>query len=428
MAAKFISPADAILGLTKSVTKDWTKQRRAEERDANAASTRMTRMVRSQRMTIKDAAFQVMADAYDKASSGGKLPVNPRQIYYAARRTILLATGRDSLESGYFLQTLLPAYMAEVDCDDWDLIWDARGHFVEPHTEETVPLGTLEVRQYVGDRPYLGSPVEINSEALYPTKGPEHRYSTVLFVEKEGFDPIFKASHLAERFDVAIMSTKGMSTTAARLLLDRLVDRGVKQVLALHDFDISGFSIFGTLGTDSGRYKFENAVSVVDIGLRLTDVDRLDLLHEPFTVKKNRYLAAETLKRHGATQDEINFLIREKKIYTLAGELEGERVELNAMTSDELITFIEGKFEEHGVSKVVPDDDVLELHARRMLERRMVLREMDKLLPDIRKRVADTALPADLQELVEGLLEEQPAIPWDAAVAEIINRDDGVAP
>jgi hypothetical protein len=182
------------------------------------------------------------------------------------------------------------------------------------------------------------------------------------------------------------------------------------------------------LGTDSGRYKFENAVSVVDIGLRLTDVDRLDLLHEPFTVKKNRYLAAETLKRHGATQDEINFLIREKKIYTLAGELEGERVELNAMTSDELITFIEGKFEEHGVSKVVPDDDVLELHARRMLERRMVLREMDKLLPDIRKRVADTALPADLQELVEGLLEEQPEIPWDAAVYEIMNSADEVTP
>jgi hypothetical protein len=425
MAAKFISPADAILGLTKSVTKDWTKQRKAEERNASAAGARMTRMIRSQRMTIKEAAFQVMEEAYDKASAGGSLPVNPRQIYYAARRSILLETGRDALESGYFLQTLLPAYMAEYDCDNWDLIWDARGHFTEPHTGTNVPIGTLQVRQYVGDRPRLGNAVEINSEALYPTKGPEHRYSNVLFVEKEGFDPIFDASRIAERFDIAIMSTKGMSTTAARLLLDRLADRGVKQVLALHDFDISGFSICGTLGTDSGRYRFDNAVSVIDIGLRLADVEELGLLHEPFAAeKKNRHSTTATLKRHGATQAEIDFLIHES--YCLG--INGDRVELNAMASDELITFIEGKFEEHGVSKVIPDDDVLQLHARRMLERRMVLQEMDKMPPDIRKRVTEVVLPDDLHELVEDLLDENPEIPWDAAVAEIINSDDEVAP
>src|SRR5262249_16076823 len=256
------SPADAILGLTKSVAKDWTKQRKAEERDANAAAARQTRLIRSERMTIRDAAFQVMDEAYQKASAGGTLPVNPRQIYYPARRSILVENRADVLESGYFLQALLPQYMEEYDCDDWDLIWDARGHFAEPHTGEVVPIGTLQVRQYMGDRPELGDPVEINPDALFPTQGPENRYTTVLFVEKEGFDPIFEASRIAERFDVALMSTKGMSTTAARLLLDRLVDRGVEKVLVLHDFDISGFSICGTLGTDSGRYVFNNKVPI----------------------------------------------------------------------------------------------------------------------------------------------------------------------
>jgi hypothetical protein len=103
--AKFTSPGDAILGLTKSVTKDWTRQRKAEERNANAAAARTARMIRSERLTIKDAAFQVMDEAYDKASAGGTLPVNPRQIYYAARRSILLETGGDALESGYFPST-----------------------------------------------------------------------------------------------------------------------------------------------------------------------------------------------------------------------------------------------------------------------------------------------------------------------------------
>jgi hypothetical protein len=414
--AKFVSPADAILGLTKAVAKEWTKQRKSEERDANAAATRRTRLIRSRRVSIREAAFEVMESAYDKASAGRTLPVSPRQIYYAARRSVLLATGSDALESGYFLQSLLPEYMNEYDCDDWDLIWDARGHFTEPHTGLVVPIGTLQVRQYVGDRPRLGDAVEINPEELYPTRGPEHRYHNVLFVEKEGFDPIFRASRIAERFDVSVMSTKGMSTTAARLLLDRLVDRGVEKVLVLHDLDISGFSISGTLGTDSGRYMFNNAVPIIDIGLRLTDVYDLGLLHEPFTAMKNPFAVAETLRRHGATQDEIDLLIQT----TWRSSFEGKRVELNAMTSDELVGFIEGKFEQHGVGKLIPDDDTLELHARRMLERQMVLQELDKLLPRIRKRVAEAELPDDLRGLIEELLEGNPELPWDAAVAEII--------
>ena len=56
--AKFTSPADAILGLTKSVSHDWTKQRKAEERNANAAAARTTRLIRSRRMTIREAAFR----------------------------------------------------------------------------------------------------------------------------------------------------------------------------------------------------------------------------------------------------------------------------------------------------------------------------------------------------------------------------------
>jgi hypothetical protein len=419
--AKFSSPADAILRLTKSVAADWTKQRKAEERDANAAAARTTRLIRSRRMTIREAAFRVMDDAYDRASTGGTLPVNPRQVYYAARRAVLLATGADSLESGYFLQTLLPEYQKLYDCDDWDLIWDSRGHFTEPHTGLVVPIGTLQVRQYMGDRPQLGDPVEMDPNQLYPTKGPEHRYNTVLFVEKEGFDPIFEASHISDRFDVAIMSTKGMSTTSARLLLDRLVDRGVEKILVLHDFDISGFSICGTLGTDSGRYIFKNNVPIIDIGLRLSDVVALGLLHEPFTINQNLRSVANTLRRHGATQDEIDFLIQKPHS---SRSFQGERVELNAMTSDELVGFIERKFEEHGVSKIIPTDDVLEQHARRMLERRAVLRELDKLLPEIRKRVAETKLPEDLRACVAELLERNPKLPWDAAVADMMADDE----
>jgi hypothetical protein len=407
--AKYNSPLDAIRGLTEATTKVWTKQRKAEERDRSARANRNYRMIRSDRVTIRDAAFRVMEEAYAKASNDGEMPVNPRQIYYAARWQILLLTDRDELQSGYFLQTLLRDYMDEYDCSDWDIVWDARGHFTEPHTEKVVPLGTLQVRQYMGERPRLGPAIEVKSDELYPTQGPENRYKSVLFIEKEGFDPLFEASHIAERFDVGIMSTKGMSVSASRLLLDRLVDRGVEEVLVLHDFDVSGFSIVGTLGTSSNIYRFSNQIPIIDIGLRLADVEAMDLLAEPYSTDKDWAKVSQTLKRHGASEAEIAFL-------------KDERVELNAMTSDEFVAFIEQKLEEHGVEKLVPGDEVIEHHARRMIERHLIEKELKTLRPVIEEQAAAVKLPKDFRERVEARLEGSPELPWDAAVAAVIEE------
>ena len=47
-----------------------------------------------------------------------------------------------------FCQTLLIDYMQEYGVD-WDVVWDDRGHFTEPHDGETLGLGTLAVRRYL---------------------------------------------------------------------------------------------------------------------------------------------------------------------------------------------------------------------------------------------------------------------------------------
>src|SRR5207253_2833844 len=146
-------------------------------------------------------------------------------------------------KSSYFTQTLLPDYVAENPglCKDWDVVFDARGHFTEPHTGRRVDLGTLGVRDYTGGwRDGLGDarsgpPVVAREEF---TSGPTNRYGAVLFVEKEGFDPLFRKVRLAERFDVAVMSTKGMTVTAARALIEELSALGIR-IFALHDFDKS---------------------------------------------------------------------------------------------------------------------------------------------------------------------------------------------
>jgi hypothetical protein len=127
------SIADDIISGLESVTKTWAKQRKAEERHANAQAYRNTRLFRVRRYTIQDAAYEYMPTAYLKASANGTLPANARQIMYVARPYIQQKTGQQ-LGDKYFTQVLLPGYMEEHDVDDWDVVFDDRGSFPRaPH-------------------------------------------------------------------------------------------------------------------------------------------------------------------------------------------------------------------------------------------------------------------------------------------------------
>jgi hypothetical protein len=69
MTAKPLNIASTIIGAVQDVTKEWAKQRKSEERDQSRARDRYDRLVREDRITIRDAAFDVMEQAYLKASA-----------------------------------------------------------------------------------------------------------------------------------------------------------------------------------------------------------------------------------------------------------------------------------------------------------------------------------------------------------------------
>jgi hypothetical protein len=71
------------------------------------------------------------------------------------RSSFLKLTGKDTLESKYITQTLLPDFETEHTerTKGWDVTYDARGSLIEPHTGLQVGLGTLEVRDYLNERP-----------------------------------------------------------------------------------------------------------------------------------------------------------------------------------------------------------------------------------------------------------------------------------
>lgn len=410
---------DIIKGLGK-VTKAWTKQRKAEERSASARERReyWGRDYDYQ----KEVAWEIMEEVYNKVSDNGRLPALARQMMYAARPLIQERTGK-LLDSKYFTQTLLPDYMAEHDCEDWLVVYDARGHLWEPHTNCMVALGTLDVRGHLKKASEHVVEPETYKVAgkLYPTIGAKNRYGDILFIEKEGFLPLFEAVNLAKRYDISIMSTKGMSVTAAREFVDHVCattngDRPVR-LLVLHDFDKSGFSIAGTLQRATRRYTFRNDVEVIDLGMRMEDIDGLE--SEPVYLKRNqdRWSARYNLKENGATEEEAQWLFPSDK------SQEMKRVELNAFTSQGLVDWVEGKLDESGVEKVVPDDDTLADAYRRAHEASVIQKRIDELVAKLRKSPA-IAVPTDLRARIEAALDEDPTTPWDAVVAQIAEADD----
>ena len=417
------SMAADIIGVIREGTKKWTRTVKAEERSPVSRSYRYARMTRERGVSFKEAAAQILPEAYRKVSGDGELPANARQIMYAARPHIQKVTGRE-LRDDYFTQTLLPDYLNETGVN-WNVVYDARGHFTEPHDGESFGVGTLEVRDYLAGRHAPELFDAALGQAKVDTFGPSGNFGAVLFIEKEGFDPVLKAARIADKFDLAIMSTKGMSVTAARALADEMCHEHDIPLLLLHDFDKAGFSIAGTLQRDTRRYEFQNSITVLDLGLSLEDVEamRLESEHQHHPKGHKRALIAN-LRENGATEADIAFMFRD-----FDSTRSTRRVELNAMTSPQFITFVERKLRQHGIQKVVPGNDDLadayRLFARSHAAEKIVRRELKKLDGDSAVKV-----PRDIEKQVCQHLAKNPADRWDAAVriAAAKHRREQVTP
>ena len=406
--------------LVKLTTARFTQAKRQADRH-DRMQARALEALRTahkvQPMTTKAAAWKVMEQAYLKASNNGTLPANARQIMYAARPLIIELTDKAApwKNSATFTQGLLPDYMEAHPelCAHWDVVFDDRGHFAEPHTGHRIGVGTLAVRRYLKGwrREIPDTRPTVAVQLALDTTGPALRYRFALFVEKEGFNPLLERAHIAERYDLALLSTKGMSVTAARQLVERLSEEGVT-TLVLHDFDKSGFTIAHTLQNDTRRYRFKTAPKVIDLGLRLADVEAMNLDSEAVDYGGNTDPRPRLIE-HGATPAEANYLVTGRK----DGRWIGRRVELNAMDAQQFVTWLEEKLQAHGVTKFVPDDDAALKAAWRRAWR---INELNRVIAEAAKGLPEPPTPPeDLPERVRAALESRPSLRWDGALLEV---------
>jgi hypothetical protein len=395
-----------IIDAVETGTRKWTRQKKSEERHPGMRRYRVSRMTREARTTQKDAAWQVMEECYMAASAGGRLPAKARQIYYQARPKIMALTENKELQYGYFSQTLLPDYVEEHRAS-WDVVYDARGHFAEPHSNLRIGCGTIEVGNYLHA---MKAPKIVEAkftDASVSVTGPDGGFNAVLYCEKEGFDPLFRAVNLANRYDLMIVSCKGVSVTAARELIDTICSRRLP-LFVLHDFDVAGFMIKATLQRDTRRHQHCGWFEMVDLGLRLEDIAGLG--SEPAAATKTRPdILRDQLATNGATDAEIDILLN-------------ERVELNAMTSDALIEMIERKLQAYGLKKVIPDDKMLTEAFRGFHRSQQLREEFEKL----EKNFKETAIevPEDLKERVRAELTKNPDLRWDDAVQVMLDGSE----
>jgi hypothetical protein len=415
------SETAAVVAALKKIGKPWIKYATALDRGKRPPPPRQDKP-----STFQDAAFAAMAEAYAAASSDGAYPVLSQQVFYKARPAILAATGKDELgpgERSRFCYVLLPQFMqdhAELTAR-WRVLYKPRGELIEPHTYRRVGLGTAEVAAYhrgwTNGIDLAETDVEIGDWEP-ETSGPHNRFGAVLIVEKGGIADVFRQVDLGHRHDLAIVGNEGQSVEAELRLVDALGPAGVP-VFLLTDFDRQGFTIAENLRSGTWRHRYVTPPKVIHVGLRLDQItvlgglasEREDddpggLEDEPIGEKARKHVSDDRLRECGATEAEIEVLAT-------------RRVELNALSSRQLVDLVEAALTEHEVEKVVPDAEDLAAAWRAAKARADIAAAVAKANKLAAKRWAKAEAPDDLADQVQALLEDDPSIPWDAALRQI---------
>lgn len=365
------------------VTKDWRKAKRQQMRE-NRQLIRLSEERTSGQPSYLDVATQIITPAYAQVSDGGRLYALCRQLYYECREQFRQQCGE--MPSDNYFRTLLRTVMKP----DWKVAFDPRGNFVEPHSDRRIPLGTIDCDEYA-------------------VTFPKHRFSAVLFIEKEGFLPLLQDAGILQKYDLAVMGCKGQSVEAARHLIDVLCKD--RPLFIVRDFDKAGFHIAAALTRNSDVYMFTNEIDVTDFGLRLVDAERFGLLERCETLDPKK--DAKKIPKHpieNATPDENAFL------------MSGRRVELNAFRSADFITWLEEKLQQSGIQKVVPDEQMLIGKYVNCERDRLTQLEMQAVRRRVEKKLRKLKSPDGLVDLVREQLEVNRRLSWESAVAAVHNE------
>jgi hypothetical protein len=358
----------------------------------------MTKAIRKVRrpgagvVSQKDVVFDHLAEVIEAVSGPERYRFNSRQLFYALRPIVKAETDKE-LQIGNFLG-ILDDY--ENEHGEIALMYrEPRGSITHPHRNETITLGTLMVEQY---------------------EQPAWCYNKLLYIEKEGAQEALKQDRWPERHDCAVESSKGYGSRAAKDLIDKLVEHDEPiEVFCAHDADAYGTMIYQTLQEET-RARGARKIKIINIGLEPWEAVEMRLEVETVEEKDRRKAVARYVADHGGEWDWEEWL-------------QTHRVELNAMTTPQLIAWLDRKMEAFGCGKLIPPAAVLEGDLAARAEKKVRAEITERILREagldfqVAAAMAALKLP-DGKALARGiarLFKDRPDAEWRAhieAVAE----------
>ena len=288
------------------------------------ATGKLQKKIRSSGAGQRDIIVRNLDAAIAAASGDGVYRYSLRQLFYAVRPYILEDADTKELDYNYFARVITDYEASHGELPK--IYRDPRGTLYQPHIKRSTPIGTIAVEQY---------------------ERPAWTFNKILFCEKEGFFQVLHEIGWPERNDCALLSSKGFASRAVRDVLDLLGETEEEiQFFSIHDADASGTLIHQAL-TGSTTARAARKVKIINLGLDPWTAVNMQLQVETFSAKK-KLPVAEYVKQHDRDND-TNW----------QDWLQTRRVELNAMTSPQFISWLDEKFSAYTTGKIIPPDAVL---------------------------------------------------------------------
>ena len=286
-----------------------------------------------------------------------------RQVFYSVRRIVNMNTGHEISLTGHdsnrFRNEILTEFFKEIPWLQEKILLERRGFFYDPISTTEVPLGTKDTAELIKRFSSLTEcesrivPARFESSHLEFDLPYELERKKVLFIEKQGFSEVLKNSGILDELGLALILGQGFSTRAQKTLMEFFISRGM-EVYVLHDCDLSGYLIHERIA--EGGHTFERPLNVIDIGLTYTDL--LDLKKVEFDGNGEiKAFDAEVYESRKTYNELFNKLSEEEKRFFFVDSdktgrkkhtkrddrCRSRRVEINALTTPELLNFLRRK-------------------------------------------------------------------------------------
>ena len=190
-----------------------------------------------------------------------------------------------------------------------------------------------------------------------------------------------------------------------RDLIDKLVEHDEPvEVFCVHDADASGSMIYQTL-QQATKARGARKVKIVNLGLEPWEAVEMGLETETLEATKRQKPVADYIGARGLRWERW---------------LQTHRVELNAMTTPQLIRWLDQKMVDHGDGKLIPPPEVLEQELAERIESKVRGAITDRILREANRDDQVTAALASIKKPdganlardTARLFEQQPDREW----------------